>query len=652
MKKRKYYLISCAVSLLAMLLLLQTDFWKLIDQKSFDVLSVLSPPKIRDTDILIVSIDDASFNDIQQFWPWPREMHGALLARLKSAGARLVVFDLIFSEPSSFGELDDLYFAESIRNNAPVVLGSYRSQQLLAEGLQTTSTEPLDIFYDAGSYSGSVGIFQDNDGVVRRVPAAENALWASSLQLAMGQEVDALDYANKFVRFIGDANAVPRVSYYRALDENLLPDEIFKDKIVLVGLDVFAASELGISQDDRYMTPFSLSSSQSMAGVELHANLMINQQEELFVSTLSGRSSHILLLSVLILLFSGLFSNWTLKKGMFLLVLASGAIVGTHWVLFVTYQFFVPLYSLLLSLFFPFMSQGALSYQRELRQKQFITNAFSKYVSTDILEELLESPDKLSLGGERKSVTILFTDIAGFTSISEKLEVEQVASLLQNHLTRVSKIIVQHGGTLDKYIGDAIMAFWGAPIGDPNQADNALKAAIAMQKECEVMRRELAGENLPEINMRIGIHSGEAVVGNMGSDFLFDYTCIGDAVNLAARLEGINKYYGTNIMLSDDSRQLLTVEPNLQLADIVVVKGKSEAISIFTLTDHNIYDSSNHAFSLYAKKKWDEAYAAYEAILEQDSGNAIANYYLERIRYFIDNDPGEDWSGVNVYENK
>lgn len=651
MKKWKYYFISCGVSLLAMLFLLQTDFWKLVDQKSFDVVSVLNPPDIKDTDILIVSIDDASFNDIQQFWPWPREMHGALLARLKSAGARLVVFDLIFSEPSSFGELDDLYFAESIRNNGPVVLGSYLSQQLLAEGLQITSTEPLDIFYDAGSYAGSVGIIQDNDGVVRRLPAGENPLWASSLQLATADEINAPEYADKLVRFIGDAGSVPRVSYYRALDENLLPDEIFKDKIVIVGLDVFAASELGISQDDRYMTPFSISSSQSMAGVELHANLMINKQEELFVSALPGRS-HILLLSILILLFSGLFSNWTLKRGTLLLVLASGTIVGIHWVLFVAYQFFVPLYSLLLSLFFPFMTQGALSYQRELRQKKFITNAFSKYVSTDILDELLESPEKLILGGERKPVTILFTDIAGFTTISEQLEVEQVASLLQNHLTRVSKIIVEHGGTLDKYIGDAIMAFWGAPIGDPDQADNALKAAIAMQKECEAMRRELAGENLPEINMRIGIHSGEAVVGNMGSDFLFDYTCIGDSVNLAARLEGINKYYGTDIMLSDDTRQLLKLEPNLQLADIVVVKGKSEAVSIFTVTDRNIFDSSNHAFSLYAEKKWDEATAAYEAILEQDSGNAIASYYLERIGHFRKNDPGDDWCGVNVYENK
>lgn len=651
MKKWKYYFISCGVSLLAMLFLLQTNFWKLIDQKSFDVVSVLSPPEIRDTDILIVSIDEASFNDIQQFWPWPREMHGALLARLKSAGAQLVIFDLIFSEPSSFGELDDLYFAESIRTNGPVVLGSYRSQQLLAEGLQTTSTEPLDSFYDAGSYAGSVGIFQDNDGVVRRVPAVENALWASSLQLATSQEIDAVDYGDKFVRFIGDANTVPRVSYYRALDENLLPDEIFKDKIVLVGLDVFAASELGISQDDRYMTPFSISSSQSMAGVELHANLMINKQEELFVSALPGRS-HVLLLSILILFFSGLFSNWTLKKGMLLLLLASGMIVGAHWTLFVVHQFFVPLYSLLLTMLFPFMSQGALSYQRELRQRQFITNAFAKYVSTDILDELLESPEKLILGGERKPVTILFTDIAGFTTISEKLEVEQVATLLQNHLTRVSRIIVEHGGTLDKYIGDAIMAFWGAPIGDPDQADNALQAAIAMQKECEVMRREFSAENLPEINMRIGIHSGEAVVGNMGSDFLFDYTCIGDSVNLAARLEGINKYYGTDIMLSDDSRQLLSVDVNLQLADIVVVKGKSEAVSIFTVTDHDIFDSSNQAFSLYAEKKWDEATEAYEAILEQEPGNAIAAHYLERIKHFIDNDPGEDWCGINVYESK
>lgn len=651
MLKKKYYLISSAVSLLVLLLLLQTNFWKLIDQKSFDVVSVLSPPTINETDLLIVSIDDASFNDIQEFWPWPREMHGRLLARLKSAGARLVVFDLIFSEPSSFGELDDLYFAESIRTNSPVVLGSYRSQQLLPEGLQITSTEPLDLFYDAGSYAGDVGIYQDNDGVVRRVPADENALWAASLQLTSDESIDAQDHGNQLMRFIGDANSVPRVSYYRALDESLLPDEVFKDKIVLVGLDVFAAAELGISQDDRYMTPFSIASAQSMAGVELHANLMIDQQEKLFVSALPA-SLHILLLSILVLVFSALFNNWTLKRGVFLLMLASGTLVGVHWILFVLQQLFLPLYSLLLSVLFPFMSQGALSYQRELKQRKFITNAFSKYVSTHILDELLESPEKLSLGGQRKPVTILFTDIAGFTSISEQLEVEQVAALLQDHLTRVSKIIVQHGGTLDKYIGDAIMAFWGAPIDDPNQADNALRAAIAMQKECELMRKELAAKHLPEISMRIGIHSGEAVVGNMGSDFLFDYTCIGDSVNLAARLEGINKYYGTDIIVSDDTRQLLTEDSNLQLADRVVVKGKSKAISIFTVTDSDLYESSNHSFALYADKKWNEAMDAYEALLIKDSGNAVAKHYLEQIRHFMDHDPGEDWDGINVYDSK
>lgn len=651
MLKKKYYLISCAVSLLVLLALLQTNFWRLIDQKSFDVISVLNPPNIEATDVLIVSIDDASFNDIQEFWPWPREMHGRLLARLKAAGARLVIFDLIFSEPSSFGELDDLYFAESIRTNSPVVLGSYLSQQLLPEGLQITSTEPLDLFYDAGSSAGSVGIYQDNDGVVRRVPVEENALWAASLQLVDDSKIDVQDYRGKLVRFIGDANAIPRVSYYRALDESLLPDEIFNDKIVLVGLDIFAAAELGISQDDRYMTPFSLASAQSMAGVELHANLMINQQEQLFVSVLPA-GVQALLLCVLVLVFSGLFNEWTLKKGVLLLMLGSGTLVGIHWALFVVQQLFIPLYSLFLSILLPFLTQGALSYQREFRQRKFITNAFSKYVSTHILDELLESPEKLSLGGQRKQVTILFTDIAGFTSISEQLEVEQVATLLQGHLTRVSKIIVQHGGTLDKYIGDAIMAFWGAPIDDPNQADNALQAAIAMQKECELMRKELAAKNLPEIKMRIGIHSGEAVVGNMGSDFLFDYTCIGDSVNLAARLEGINKYYGTDIIISDDTRQLLKMNANLQLTDKVVVKGKSKAVSIFTVTDTDHAESSEHAFSLYAGKKWNDASEAYGAILIKDSDNAVAKHYLKQIQYFVDHDPGEDWDGVNVYDSK
>ena len=166
------------------------------------------------------------------------------------------------------------------------------------------------------------------------------------------------------------------------------------------------------------------------------------------------------------------------------------------------------------------------------------------------------------------------------------------------------------------------------------------------------MRQELSAKGLPLISMRVGIHSGEAVVGNMGSDFLFDYTCIGDSVNLAARLEGINKYYGTEIALSNQSRQMLKVDTNLQLVDQVVVKGKSKPIAIFTVTESSIYNESNLAFSLYAEKKWDQAYKAYEAILKQEPENAIAIYYLERIRYFTNNDPGKDWCGITIFENK
>ncbi|MEX2130758.1 MAG: adenylate/guanylate cyclase domain-containing protein [Pseudohongiellaceae bacterium] len=651
MKNWKYFIVSSAVSLLVIFSLQQSSFWRQINQSSYDIISILDPPQLDETNILIVSIDEASFNDIQLFWPWPREMHGRLLNRLKRAGAKVVAFDLIFSEPSAFGDLDDLNLAEAIQQGPPVVLGSFLSRQMLAEGLQITSTEPLDIYQDAGARSGSVNVYQDNDGVLRRTPLDDRTFWKSIFELSQEQQVTAGDYSNKLVRYVGDVNTIPSVSYYRALDESLLPDDVFRDKIILVGLDILSAAELGVIQDDRYFSPFSLDSSASMSGVEHHANMLINRQNDLFVSPVS-ELEYLLLLSGLVLVASWLFDDWRLKKGLAILGLLTGSVIMLYWYSFHFQQSFFPLFSMLLAVFLPFMGQGTLAYQNEFRQRLFITKAFSKYVSKDVLSELLAAPEKLTFGGEVKQVTILFTDLRDFTTISETMPVEQIAALLNEHLTRMSRIVLQHCGTLDKYIGDAVMAFWGAPIADEQQADHALAAAIAMQQECEKMRSELAAKDLPQVHMRVGIHSGKAVVGNLGSELLFDYTCLGDTVNLASRLEGVNKFYLTEILISEDTRNGLTLPFNLQLTDKIVVKGKTKPIAIYTITENNCSEATDVAFELYARKKWEQAQAAFSVVLKLDPDNKTAQVFLKRIQRFREVDPGEHWTGLTVLEQK
>lgn len=651
MKHWKPYIVTSALSFALVFLLLQSSFWRQINQYSFDILSILDPPVLAQSDILIVAIDDVSFNEIQLFWPWPREMHGQLLSRLTQAGARVVAFDLVFSEPSAFGASDDESFAQAIRSAPAVVLGSYLSRQLLPEGLQISSTEPLDLFYDAGAFGGAVNVYQDNDGVLRRASGDDNAFWKTVYELSTGNPLSAAEFGNKLVRYAGDANTIPRVSYYRAIDEDLLPDSVFRDKIVLVGLDVLSSADIGVAQDDRYFSPFSLDSSVSMAGVEHHANMLLNQQHGLFVSPVSELAYSLLLLA-LILVAVWAFTDWQLRKSLAVLVLLTSAVVFLYWFAFHFQQTFFPLFSMLLAIYFPFLCQGALAYQKELRQRLFITNAFSKYVSKAVLNELIAAPEKLSLGGEVKEVTILFTDLANFTTISENMEVEQIAVLLQEHLTKMSRIILEHGGTLDKYIGDAIMAFWGAPIADDKQADNALAAALAMQEECKKMRIQLASKNLPQLHMRIGIHSGRAIVGNMGSELLFDYTCLGDNVNLAARLEGLNKFYHTDILISEATRNHLSRPFNLLLADKAVVKGKTKAIAIYTVTDSDCVDKSVAAFELYSRKRWDQAKAAWSAIQDSNPDHPVPRIYLERISQFQQDDPGEDWQGITLFDQK
>ncbi len=635
------FVISCVLTLS----LMQLNFWQLLDKKSFDIASILLPPQIENTDIIIIGIDEASFSELKTAWPWPRQWHAKLLERLQQAGAKVVAFDLILDTPSSYGDSDDMAFAEAIFNFKKVVLGKFKQEQFLAEGYQITSIEPIDLYIESGANTGNVGITPDPDGVIRSFPNIDNPFWLQTLHTASVIPLQHPDFNKiQLTHFYGPAHSFPFVSYYRALNKNLLPDNIFKDKIVLVGLDILAPANVGLQADDRFMTPYSLNSKQNMSGVEFHANLIENAKHGLII-TEAGAQLNIIIITLLSLLFAFIFSNWRAFKSSIFLFTSLFLVLLSHWLLFY-FSLFIPLFSLLFCVFFCYLSQGAFAYHREYKDKKFITKAFSHYVSHQVLQELTSQPDKLSLGGTRKNVTIMFTDLAGFTEISEQLAPEKVAELLQEHLSRMSTIIVKYGGTLDKYIGDAIMAFWGAPLEDIQQADNALNAAIEMQLECKKIRAEFNLRGMPPIFMRIGLHSGEAIVGNMGSTSLFDYTCIGDAVNLAARLEGINKYYGTNIMLSETTKKQLVHQHHLQLADFVCVKGKSIPIKIYTpCSNKRISEQTLDAFNAYRIQDWSTAKKLLNQLIADYENDPVAIKYLDRISVLEKKPPKPDWNG-------
>jgi adenylate cyclase len=237
------------------------------------------------------------------------------------------------------------------------------------------------------------------------------------------------------------------------------------------------------------------------------------------------------------------------------------------------------------------------------------------------------------LGGERRDITVLFTDLEGFTTLTEQLGAEQVTSILNTHFSRATAIIKRHQGTVNRFIGDAVMAMWGAPLDDAQQARHACEAACEMQEDMVRLREEFAQRGLPPIWMRIGIHSCSAIVGNLGSAERFDYTAIGDGVNLAARLEGVNKLYGTGILVSGQTVEGLQGAVATRVVDRVVVKGKSEAVEIFTPSgDAELNTLSAKAVQAYRERRWDESDGLWREISRQHPLDRIAQLYLARIQ--------------------
>ena len=276
-----------------------------------------------------------------------------------------------------------------------------------------------------------------------------------------------------------------------------------------------------------------------------------------------------------------------------------------------------------------------------------LRRAFGLYVSPEVVDHVMAHPERLALGGERRRVTVLFTDLEGFTALTERLGAEQVTRILNLHFTSATAIIKRHGGTLNRFIGDAIMAMWGAPMDDPRQALHAVQAACEMQEDLGRLRSQLEAEGLPPIRMRIGIHTCTAVVGNLGSSDRFDYTAIGDGVNLAARLEGVNKLYGTGILLSGETMALLEGTPATRLVDRVIVKGKSQPVDIYTPSASlQVNDASARAIEACWARRWDESEASWREVVRAQPGDSIASLYLERIARWRVASPGHDWSGA------
>ena len=659
-------------------------------------------------DIVIVAIDEKSVNEIGR-WPWSRSEIADLVNRFFEYDVKTAVFDVVFSEKESLKS--DSALGKSIKENKNVILGYFfrddSSEELDPKSIKLLKKSKIglikfldgsdknhirqfdsvelnipDIAKDARGF-GFFNIIPDNDGVYRHAPLVLNfdgnyypSLNLEGLSNFSKKEIlltlsdfgvtsinlneisiPADERGELLLNYYGESGSFPIYSAVDVLNGELSKEKL-ENKLVFVG-----ATEIGIA--DIRATPFDPVS----PGVEIQATAASNMLDGKFLIKDSfTKAIDISLIFFLTLVFGLiLFKTNRTLIGLLVLLIFLTLHIGSNFFLFSKSR-------LMLSILFPAIPM-LLTYifyevYRNIvveRQSKFLRSAFSSYVSPDVVDEIILNPEKLSLGGDRKKITLLFSDIRGFTTLSEKTDPEKLVTLLNEYLSPMTEIVMKNKGTLDKFIGDAVMAIYGAPVKQESQAHLACLSAVEMIEKLKEINTEWAKSDLPNINIGIGINTGEAVVGNMGADIRFDYTAIGDTVNLAARLEGQTKFYGTEIIISETTKQELelnTEDPiqdsfRLRELDIIKVKGKIEPIAIFQLIipgdrlDSNKFiDDYNTALSDYRNRKFSESLKLFKLILENFPGDVPSQHYVDRNNHYINNPPSVEWDYVYTAESK
>lgn len=643
-QQQVYALAACALALLLVGAATFSRTWHALEFKTFDVLTAWTAPQCTALPVVILAIDEPTFQELQHTWPFPRSVHAALLQRLHDEGAAAVGLDIVFADPST--EAEDAALAQAIAETGPVVLAATREKIDSSNAALWLDVMPLQRFLDAGADAGDAGVEPDDDFVVRRVPVAREG-FALRLAQRAAEARGKLPVLRHFdwIGYRGPRGTFDTRSYYQALEPGLLPAGFFKNKIVLVGRSARTATELSRSQADLFNSPFGTAGGERLfPGVELQATLVDNYLTGGGLRTVpEGWTLALVALLVPLLLWG----NRRLHPAGAAALAAAlvAAIAGASWWLFGRFQLWWPPLlpaAAALAVYGAAALAGYAFVRRRARQTRAM---FAQYVPPAVVSRLIAQPELMRLGGEAREVTLMFTDLANFTTLSEQLSAEQTVEVLTAYFNAMTPIVHATGGTVDKFIGDAVMAFWGAPLDDPQHAEHAVTAAISMQQAMQVLVADLRARGLPPIHMRIGLHTGRVVVGNVGSEQRFSYTAIGDAVNLAARLEGANKAFGTGILLSAATAAQLPSSVALRALDDVVVKGKTEPVRVFTpCDDAAVRDASLAALNAFHARDWNGAGGYLAQVLARVPGDAAALRLQQRVAEARALPAGSDWS--------
>ena len=726
--------IGRVVCLLLLAALVALRIWdppplKAVRLRTFDFYQVVDPRHATMQPAVIVDIDETSLNTIGQ-WPWPRTLLADLVTKLTKLGSAAIAFDIIFPEPDrmspaiaaqSFRNLDeqtrtqllklpsnDEVFADAIRQSR-VVLGEsghhvalpYSTAQPAVVGFAMLGPDPspylvtfpgvirdIPILEKAAAGLGLISIHSESDGVVRQVPMVMQAqgAMAPSLTLEMlrvvthagairvktdeagvisvaipGLELPTDRNGQLWIHF-GPHDPNRYVSVKDVLEDRVPPDRI-AGKLVLIG-----TSAIGLR--DIITTPVD----PAMSGVEVHVQVLENVLTNSILAypnyAITAEMGVAVLISLAIIALGPILG----ASMMLALGTAMAALLAAgSWYFFTQQRILLDATFPLLSTFTIYLTLVFINYFREQIQRRRIRSAFGQYLAPSLVEQLAKSHETLTLGGEDRNMTILFSDVRGFTTISEiyKDDPQGLTTLMNNFLTPMTNAIIEHNGTIDKYIGDAIMAFWNAPLHDPAHEINACEAALEMLRRVEALNQQReqqakeTGQRFLPIKVGVGLNTGRCVVGNMGSDLRFNYSVLGDSVNLAARLEGQSKYYGVPIIIGSKTAQAVREKFAVLEIDFITVKGKTEPETVYTILGgadvarsdrfQRIHHAIGEMLACYRQRDFDGAGKSIVRCREADDSFGLENIfdlYTARLETFRQNPPPADWNGAFVLETK
>jgi len=559
-KATKRYRAVAALTLLAALIAGAGQYFGLLTTWQEQVFDRFFTAHSAPADTVIVGIDDESIATLGG-WPLARKSFATVLANLGIP--RAIGIDVSFADPSARGAADDAALALALSKSAvPVVLATQyddRGGKLL---------RPLPLFASKAQ-EGYANMLVDADGILRTFAPVRSDTVSISAALTEGAEetypeVVRIDWRGPSGTFL----TIPFIDVYRGT----APTSVFDGKTVFIGA---TAKDL----HDILATPLGM-----MPGVEVHANALATIESGRFFRDVS---EPLMLALILLAAFLPAATILLVSRLVPLIALIAVELIALNLASVALFSAHVRLPTLSLSLAFLLSAGFTFIYQyvSESREKRQIRQMFQYYLMPEVIEELAAHPEQLSLGGRQMKLTMLFCDIRGFTTISEGLSPSELTSLINEYLTAMTDAIMGQGGLVDKYIGDAVMAFWGAPVPNPSQESAAARGAVAMLRALDRLNADLEKRNIRMIRIGIGISTGEVVVGNMGSSKRFNYTVMGDEVNFASRLEGLTKQYGVSCIIGERTARAIAGVPGFTVRelDLVMVKGKSEPRAIYEL---------------------------------------------------------------------